>query len=97
MYVCMGHEDFMEGDCGAKGRKGVGKRDYWMVYCPHSILAWGSELRFSLRMIIFALVLGSASSASDCEGYGIVIRIWYFRGNGGGYSVPVHRRLKRRA
>lgn len=37
------------------------------VYWPASILAWGSELRFSRRMTIFAFCLGSVSSASDCE------------------------------
>ena len=40
---------------------------YWRVYLPASMLAWGSELRFSRRIIIFALVLGSASSASAWE------------------------------
>ncbi len=39
---------------------------YWRVYLPASMLAWGSELRFSRRITIFAFDLGSESSASDC-------------------------------
>ena len=40
---------------------------YWRVYLPASILAWGSELRLSRRMIILAFDLGSESSASACR------------------------------
>jgi hypothetical protein len=35
------------------------------VYLPHSIVAWGSELRFKRRIIILAFDFGSDSSASD--------------------------------
>lgn len=38
---------------------------YCMVYLSPSMLAWGSELRFSRRMTILAFDLGSESSASD--------------------------------
>ena len=41
---------------------------YWRVKLPASMLAWGSEFLFSRLMTILALVLGSDSSASDCEG-----------------------------
>ena len=36
-----------------------------MVCLEHSIEAWGSELLFRRRITIFALDLGSESSASD--------------------------------
>ena len=36
-----------------------------MLYFPHSIVAWGSELRLSRRITILAWDRGSASSASD--------------------------------
>ena len=36
------------------------------MYLPVSMLAWGSELRFSRRKTILAFDLGSESSASDC-------------------------------
>ena len=39
---------------------------YCRVYLPASMLAWGSELRFSRRITILAFDLGSESSASDC-------------------------------
>lgn len=38
---------------------------YCMVYLSPSMLACGSELRFSRRMTILAFDLGSESSASD--------------------------------
>lgn len=41
---------------------------YCMVYLSASMLAWGSEFRFSRRMTILAFDLGSASSASDLGG-----------------------------
>lgn len=40
---------------------------YCRVYLPASILAWGSELRLSRRMIILAFDLGSESSTSACR------------------------------
>lgn len=43
------------------------REKYWSVYLPASMLAWGSELRFSRRITIFAFDLGSESSASDCR------------------------------
>ena len=41
---------------------------YWRLYWPHSMLAWGSELRFRRRKTILALDFGSESSASDWGG-----------------------------
>lgn len=38
---------------------------YCIVYLPHSTVACGSEFRFNRRSTIFALALGSESSASD--------------------------------
>lgn len=40
---------------------------HWSVYCPHSIDACGSELRFRRRNICFTFDLMSASSCSDFE------------------------------
>lgn len=45
-----------------KGRAGT----CCIVYLPPSIVACGSELRSSRRIIILALDLGSESSVSDC-------------------------------
>ncbi len=38
-----------------------------MLYLSDSMLAWGSEFRFSRRRIILAFDLGSASSDSDFD------------------------------
>ena len=53
----------------AKARFVYNRRDrtYWRVYLPASMLACGSELRFNRRITIFALDLGSDSSASACS------------------------------
>lgn len=71
---------------------GVG-RAYWMVYWPPSMLACGSELRFTRRRICLTLPLISTSSDSDCDGVGELARGADVRGQEGG--APVHRRRRR--